>query len=152
MILGSSCEETDVMPLGIPAIDGFDRVGINFRGRHPLRFLIWDVFSNSTINVDEVVLTTFRQDWTYLVTILYGADPDGIVITGLSNGGFMSHRMACDAGGSIRAIVALNGVTWDDFSKCPDTGRPDILHVHSTADTVIAYLGYEFDDQRPTSE
>ena len=71
----------------------------------------------------------------------YGADPDGIVITGLSNGGFMSHRMACEAGSSIRSIVALNGVTWDDFSMCPDTGRPDILHVHSTADTVIWYEG-----------
>ena len=71
----------------------------------------------------------------------YGADPDGIVITGLSNGGFMSHRMACEAGGTIRSIVALNGVTWDDFSMCPDTGRPDILHVHSTADTVIWYEG-----------
>ena len=71
----------------------------------------------------------------------YGADPDGIVITGLSNGGFMSHRMACEAGSSIRSIIALNGVTWDDFSMCPDTGRPDILHVHSTADTVIWYEG-----------
>ena len=87
------------------------------------------------------------DDANYLLSLIneaiqnYGADPDGIVITGLSNGGFMSHRMACDAGGSIRAIVALNGVTWDDFSKCPDTGRPDILHVHSTADTVIAYNG-----------
>ena len=87
------------------------------------------------------------DDASYLLNLIneavqnYGADPDGIVITGLSNGGFMSHRMACDAGGSIRAIVALNGVTWDDFSKCPDTGRPDILHVHSTADTVIAYNG-----------
>ena len=87
------------------------------------------------------------DDANYLLNLIneaiqnYGADPDGIVITGLSNGGFMSHRMACDAGGSIRAIVALNGVTWDDFSKCPDTGRPDILHVHSTADTVIAYNG-----------
>jgi len=87
------------------------------------------------------------DDASYLLSLIneavqnYGADPDGIVITGLSNGGFMSHRMACDAGGSIRAIVALNGVTWDDFSKCTDTGRPDILHVHSTADTVIAYNG-----------
>ena len=71
----------------------------------------------------------------------YGADPDGIVITGLSNGGFMSHRMACEAGDSIRSIVALNGVTWDDFSRCQDIGRPDILHVHSTADTVIWYEG-----------
>ena len=71
----------------------------------------------------------------------YGADPDGIVVTGLSNGGFMSHRMACEAGSSIRSIVALNGVTWDDFSLCQDTGRPDILHVHSTSDTVIRYEG-----------
>ena len=71
----------------------------------------------------------------------YGADPDGVVITGLSNGGFMSHRMACDAGNSIRAIVALNGVTWNDFSNCIDNGRPDILHVHSTDDEVIQYDG-----------
>ena len=87
------------------------------------------------------------DDVGYLVDLIneaiqnYGADPDGIIVTGLSNGGFMSHRMACDAGNVIRAIVALNGVTWDDFSECNDTGRPDILHVHSTADGVIMYDG-----------
>ena len=53
----------------------------------------------------------------------------------------MSHRMACDVGNSIRAIVALNGVTWNDFSNCIDNGRPDILHVHSTDDGVILYNG-----------
>ena len=95
----------------------------------------------------NVVWATPVDDVSYVLSLIaeavqnYGADPDGVVITGLSNGGFMSHRMACEAGGSIRAIVALNGVTWDDFSKCPDTGRPDILHVHSTADGVIAYNG-----------
>ena len=95
----------------------------------------------------NVVWATPVDDVSYILSLIdeavrnYGADPDGVVITGLSNGGFMSHRMACEAGGSIRAIVALNGVTWDDFSKCPDTGRPDILHVHSTADGVIAYNG-----------
>ena len=95
----------------------------------------------------NVVWATPVDDVSYILSLIdeaiqnYGADPDGVVITGLSNGGFMSHRMACEAGGSIRAIVALNGVTWDDFSRCPDTGRPDILHVHSTADGVIAYNG-----------
>ena len=95
----------------------------------------------------NVVWATPVDDVSYILSLIdeaiqnYGADPDGVVITGLSNGGFMSHRMACEVGGSIRAIVALNGVTWDDFSKCPDTGRPDILHVHSTADGVIAYNG-----------
>ena len=87
------------------------------------------------------------DDVGYLVGLIneaiqnYGADPDGIIVTGLSNGGFMSHRMACDVGYMIRAIVALNGVTWDDFSDCSDTGRPDVLHVHSTNDGVILYDG-----------
>ena len=87
------------------------------------------------------------DDVGYLLSLIdeavqnYGADPDGVIVTGLSNGGFMSHRMACDAGSTIRAIVALNGVTWDDFTDCNDTGRPDILHVHSTADSVIRYDG-----------
>ena len=72
----------------------------------------------------------------------YGADPEGVVVMGLSNGGFMSHRMACDSGGTVRSIVSLNGATWDDFgSACLDTGRPNILHVHSTADGVIQYDG-----------
>ena len=71
----------------------------------------------------------------------YGADPEGVIFMGFSNGGFMSHRMACDRGSLMKAIVALNGVTWDDFGMCPDTGRPDILHVHATSDTTIEYEG-----------
>ena len=72
----------------------------------------------------------------------YGADPDGVVLIGHSNGAFMSHRMACDRGSIIESIVSLNGATWDDFSNnCPDTGRPNILHVHGTVDSVIQYGG-----------
>ena len=88
-----------------------------------------------------------NEDVSYLVGLIdeaiqkYGADPEGVVITGLSNGGFMSHRMACDAGNLVRSIVALNGVNWDDFSQCNDTGSPNILHVHSTLDSVIFYEG-----------
>ena len=52
----------------------------------------------------------------------YGADPEGVIFMGFSNGGFMSHRMACDRGSLMKAIVALNGVTWNDFSMCPNTG------------------------------
>ncbi len=71
----------------------------------------------------------------------YGADPEGIIFMGFSNGGFMSHRMACDRGSMMKAIVALNGVTWNDFNMCPNTGSPDILHVHATSDTTIEYEG-----------
>ena len=91
---------------------------------------------------DEVDDVGYLQNLIEEAVLNYGADPDGVVIMGHSNGGFMSHRIACDSGGSIRSIVSLNGATWDDFSSdCPDTGRPDILHVHSTGDGVIYYDG-----------
>ena len=90
---------------------------------------------------------THSDDVNWLETLVsdavlnYGADPEGVIFMGFSNGGFMSHRMACDRGSLMKAIVALNGVTWDDFSMCPDTGSPDILHVHATSDTTIEYEG-----------
>ncbi len=95
--------------------------------------------NNFNSNVDDV---GYLDDLIEEAVQNYGADPEGVVIMGLSNGGFMSHRMACDSGNSIRSIVSLNGATWDDFEyECPDIGRPNILHVHSTADGVIQYEG-----------
>ena len=90
---------------------------------------------------------TYTDDVSWLETIVqdaiqnYGADPDGVVFMGYSNGAFMSHRMACEKGDLMRSIVALNGVTWNDFTKCLNTGSPDILHVHATDDDYVEYDG-----------
>ncbi|MDP6845269.1 MAG: hypothetical protein QF722_06965, partial [Candidatus Thalassarchaeaceae archaeon] len=73
---------------------------------------------------------------------LYGADPEGIILVGHSNGGFMSHRMACERGDLVRSIVNLAGSNYYDFSEdCNDTGSPNILNVHGTLDSVILYEG-----------
>ena len=94
------------------------------------------------------LFNTQVDDVTFLESLIdqavqnYGADPEGVVLIGHSNGAFMSHRMACERGEIIESIVSLNGATWDDFSNnCPDTGRPNILHVHGTADSTIQYDG-----------
>ena len=78
---------------------------------------------------------------------LYGADPEGIVFIGHSNGGFMSHRMACEQGNRIRGIVSFAGATFDGFDEnCADTGHPNILQVHGTYDWIIYYDGgYDHD-------
>ena len=77
----------------------------------------------------------------------YGADPEGVVFVGHSNGGFMSHRLVCEQGDSIRGIVSFAGSTFDEFDdSCADTGRPNILQVHGTYDWVIYYDGgYDHD-------
>src|SRR5258706_3929439 len=59
---------------------------------------------------------------------------------GHSNGGFMSHRLACDAP-RIAAIVSLAGAVWNDPSKCKPAGPVSILEVHGNADLTINYNG-----------
>ena len=95
--------------------------------------LLWGPTHSDDVNWLEAIVSDAVSN--------YGADPEGIIFMGFSNGGFMSHRMACDRGSMMKAIVALNGVTWNDFNMCPNTGTPDILHVHATSDTTIEYEG-----------
>ena len=67
----------------------------------------------------------------------HGADPEGIIIVGYSNGGFMAHRMACERGDMLRSIISLAGATHYDFNDCPNTGYPNVLQIHGTSDSVI---------------
>jgi polyhydroxybutyrate depolymerase len=82
------------------------------------------------------------------VELKYNVDPKRIYVTGHSNGGFMSHRMACDAP-RVAAIVSLAGAQWQDQTKCTPSGPVSVLEIHGTADAVIAYnggniLGHQF--------
>lgn len=66
--------------------------------------------------------------------------PDRVVLVGHSNGGFMAHRVACDASDRVAGIVSLAGVTWLDEGKCQG-GAMDVLQIHGTADDTIPYGG-----------
>lgn len=90
------------------------------------------------------------DDSTYLRTLIeelaerYKVDRKRIYITGLSNGGYMSHRMACDHADLIAGIASLAGVTFLD----PGTHRPSqqvhVLQIHGTADQTVPYAGGAF--------
>lgn len=66
-------------------------------------------------------------------------DADRIYATGFSNGGFLSHRLACELSGRIAAIAPVSGVIGIDTCE---PGRPvPVLQFHGTADAVVAYDG-----------
>jgi polyhydroxybutyrate depolymerase len=68
------------------------------------------------------------------------ADPRRVSMTGVSNGGGMTARMACDAADLLAAAAPVAG----GYSTLPDC-RPErplpILEIHGEKDTVVPYAG-----------
>ncbi len=71
----------------------------------------------------------------------YNIDPQRIHLIGHSNGGFMCHRMACDAPGIFASVVSIAGAMWNDQSNCQPTEPIHVLEVHGIVDPVILWLG-----------
>jgi polyhydroxybutyrate depolymerase len=66
-------------------------------------------------------------------------DPARVFSTGMSNGGFLSHRLGCELADRIAAIGPVAGVMGID--AC-DPARPiPVIHFHGTSDTVVPYTG-----------
>jgi polyhydroxybutyrate depolymerase len=71
----------------------------------------------------------------------YNVDPKRIFLTGHSNGGFMSHRMACEAASRIAAIASLAGAVWKDATRCQPSEPVSVLEIHGDADADVPYDG-----------
>jgi polyhydroxybutyrate depolymerase len=71
----------------------------------------------------------------------YRVDAKRIYVVGHSAGGFMAHRLACDHGDQIAAVVSLEGAMFQDPTKCSGTTPVSVLEIHGTGDAVIAYNG-----------
>ena len=48
----------------------------------------------------------------------YNIDPQRIHLIGHSNGGFMCHRMACEAPEKFASVVSISGAMWNDQANC----------------------------------
>ncbi len=79
----------------------------------------------------------------------YAIDPTRIYAVGHSNGGFMSHRLACDLSPRFAAIVSLEGATWMDSSRCQPTSSVAVVEVHGTDDPIINPAGGDDVDGYP---
>ena len=70
------------------------------------------------------------------------ADPAKVYLTGISNGGFMDERMACDRADLVRAIApdaASLGLA--TFGSCKPSRPVSVMDVQGTADPLVPYAG-----------
>ena len=66
---------------------------------------------------------------------------DQIFAVGLSNGAFMSYRLACESLPGLTAMVALAGLSYPDAVRCASARPVPILHIHGTDDSVVKIEG-----------
>jgi len=90
--------------------------------------------------------TNKNDDSTYLRNLIlwaqkeYSIDKKRVYLTGLSNGGFMSYRMAQDHADLVTAIAPFAGVGFKKWPKQP-SGPVSVLHIHGTKDSTIKWKG-----------
>ena len=87
-------------------------------------------------NVDDVA---FTSDMIDRISAEYCVDPSRIYATGMSNGAFMSYRLACELAGRIAAIGTVAGVTVMD--PCLPSRPVPVISFNGTADLLVWYDG-----------
>lgn len=71
------------------------------------------------------------------------ADPNRIYLTGISNGGFMVQRMACEYAELFAAYSAIMSTAPANYKEeCQPSKPVSIQFIHGTADSVIGYAGF----------
>jgi polyhydroxybutyrate depolymerase len=69
-------------------------------------------------------------------------DPARTYVTGISNGGMMSYRLACDPGGRIRAFAPVAaGMPAPLDGSCHPARPVPMLEIAGTADPIVPYGG-----------
>ena len=97
----------------------------------------------ATTNLDDVGFALALLD--ELETRLC-VDARRVYATGFSNGGFLSHRLACEAADRFAAIAPVSGVMGID--TCMPSRPVPVMHFHGTADTIVPYNGGGFTGYR----
>jgi polyhydroxybutyrate depolymerase len=96
----------------------------------------WNVFPSAAMDADlrfirDIILTLQRE---------YSLDPKRIYATGISNGGGMANRLACDLSDVIAAIAPVAGA-YNAWKNCYPSRPVPVLAFHGLDDQIAPYAG-----------
>ncbi|KQV50320.1 poly(3-hydroxybutyrate) depolymerase [Pelomonas sp. Root1217] len=69
----------------------------------------------------------------------YNIDAARVFATGMSNGGMLSHRLACEAADVFRAVASVAGT--DATASCTPSRPIPVLHIHARDDDHVLFDG-----------
>ncbi len=98
----------------------------------------WNVGQLGT-SINDVDFISTLLDSLYLQ---YNIDSDRVYSTGMSNGAYMSYRLACELSDKIAAIAPVAGSYISYMlNSCSPTHSTPVLHIHGVADSSSIYYG-----------
>ncbi|MCX7861874.1 MAG: T9SS type A sorting domain-containing protein [Bacteroidales bacterium] len=104
---------------------------------------------NSGIYYNGSIINEQINDVGFLLFLIdtikkqYNIDTNRIYICGYSMGGFMTQRLACEAGNNITAIASVAGTIGNALNCNPQKPIP-VCHFHGTNDNIVPYYNNPF--------
>lgn len=87
-------------------------------------------------NVDDV---DFIKELIQKVSSQLNIDKNRVFATGMSNGGMLSYRLACELSGLFKGVAAVAGT--DNTLECIPKNPISILHIHAQDDDNVLFFG-----------
>ena len=110
-------------------------------------FTFWDGNSYDDVGFISAIIDDIAEN--------FNIDLNRIYACGMSNGGYMSYRLACDLSSKIAAFGSVTGnfMINTEENDCLDQDREiPIIHFHGTTDEVVNYFPPSFDESLTVGE
>lgn len=98
-------------------------------------------FNSSTSHWSAGFAHSLVDDVGFLTTLTeqliaqYGFDHNRVAVLGISNGGFMAYKLACEHARLFsRIIVVAGSIGGQDWQDCQPENAPSVLHIHGDSD------------------
>lgn len=75
------------------------------------------------------------------LSLTYNIDANRIYSTGMSNGGFMSYKLACETNRFAAIASVTGGMTLAMHTSCSPSKPLPVMEIHGTADATVPYVG-----------
>lgn len=98
--------------------------------------------ANMNVSVSSTDDKGFIEKIAAYFRLNFNTNPQKQYLCGFSNGGFMSHKMACESEDCFAAIATVSGNMSDTvYANCNPRFPTAVFHIHGTADAVVPYIG-----------
>lgn len=121
--------------------EGFIVVYPNGTGRFEYRLLTWNAADNCCgyAHDEQVDDAEFLRELIGQLQEDYTIDPNRIYATGMSNGGMMSYKLACELSEMVAAVAPVAGAF--NIADCQPTHPVSVIIFHGTDDQHVLYEG-----------